>query len=141
MFYLDTSFIVSALTADEVFSEQSRDWLAANKKVSMVISDWVTTEVSSALSLKVRTQELSLTQRAEILIEWNRFRGLSLAVVSVSRRDFQAAASFAQQHILGLRAGDALHLALTESAGARLVTLDTRMSAAAVQLGILVAEF
>lgn len=140
MFYLDTSFIVSALTADEVYSDQSRDWLDANAKTPKVISDWVNTEVSSALSLKVRTQELTLTQRAEILVEWTRFRDLSLELIPVSRKEFRAATAFVQQHALGLRAGDALHLALTESVGASLVTLDARMASAAVELGILVVD-
>jgi uncharacterized protein len=139
MFYLDTSFIVSALSANEVDSEQSRDWLAANIESSMVVSDWVDTEVSSALSLKVRTGEMTLEQRADVLTEWNRFRDSSLSVIAVAREDFQKAAAFAQRHSLGLRAGDALHLALVQSIGGVLVTLDKKMALVAPEFGIVVA--
>jgi predicted nucleic acid-binding protein len=41
---------------------------------------------------------------------------------------------------LGLRAPDALHLAITRRLDATLVTLDRRLAAAANQLGVAVAE-
>ena len=49
---------------------------------------------------------------------------------------FEKAARFASHHALGLRAGDALHLAIAAGGGHTLVTLDVRMAEAASQLGI-----
>jgi predicted nucleic acid-binding protein len=40
------------------------------------------------------------------------------------------------RHDLGLRAADALHLALAADRGLRLVTLDARLRAAALALGV-----
>ena len=60
----------------------------------------------------------------------------SFAVVPVSRLRFRTAAGFADQHKLGLRAGDALHLAVCADHGATLCTLDRRQSDAGSVLGI-----
>jgi uncharacterized protein len=49
---------------------------------------------------------------------------------------FRTAARFADQHALGLRAGDALHLAICADHGATLCTLDRRLSEAGPALGV-----
>jgi hypothetical protein len=60
----------------------------------------------------------------------------SFAVAPVSRLQFRTAARFVEQHALGLRAGDALHLAICGDHGATLCTLDRRQSDAASALGL-----
>ena len=54
----------------------------------------------------------------------------------VSGLQFRTAASFAGQYALGLRAGDALHLAVCPDHGATLRTLDRRLSEAGPALGV-----
>ena len=54
----------------------------------------------------------------------------------VSGAQFRTAARFADQHALGLRAGDALHLAICADHGATLCTLDRRLSATGSALGV-----
>jgi predicted nucleic acid-binding protein len=60
----------------------------------------------------------------------------SLAVLAISDIHFRTAARFADQHAIGLRAGDALHLAICADHGAALCTLDRRLSAAGSVLGM-----
>ena len=48
----------------------------------------------------------------------------------------RAAAKFVDQHALGLRAGDALHLAATSEHGATAHTLDPRLADAGPVLGV-----
>ena len=48
----------------------------------------------------------------------------------------QVAIAIADQHLLGLRAGDALHLAIAADHGAMLCTLDERMSESGLSIGI-----
>jgi uncharacterized protein len=48
---------------------------------------------------------------------------------------FRAAAKFVDQHTLGLRAGDALHLATASEHGASVHTLDPRLAQAGPLLG------
>ena len=60
----------------------------------------------------------------------------SFAVVSISGADFDLAGDLLLRFDLGLRAGDALHLAVARNAGAAaIVTLDRRVADAARQLG------
>jgi hypothetical protein len=49
---------------------------------------------------------------------------------------FRTAARFADQYSLGLRAGDALHLAICADHGATLCTLDQRLSDPGSALGV-----
>ena len=100
-----------------------------------LISDWLTTEVSSALSLKVRIGTLTLSRRAIALGAYQRMFLDNHIVVSVTASAFQTAARYADRHDLGLRAGDALHLAIAAFHGATLLTLDRRLHAAALALG------
>jgi uncharacterized protein len=59
-----------------------------------------------------------------------------LMVMPVTRAHFLAAARFAEQYALGLRAGDALHVAIAAEQGATICTLDKHLAEAAVTLGV-----
>lgn len=103
-----------------------------------VVSDWVTAEVSSALSMKLRTGALTPGRRATALAAYQGLLAASLTVLRVSSEHFQAAARYADHHDLGLRAADALHLALCADHGATMLTLDRRLHAACLALGVAV---
>jgi predicted nucleic acid-binding protein len=59
-----------------------------------------------------------------------------LAIISVVPESFDRAARIADQYELGIRAADALHLAIAFAYGATLCTLDRRLSAAGPPLGV-----
>jgi uncharacterized protein len=135
MLYLDTSLLVAALTK-EAETERMQSWLSQQTEDDLAISDWVATEFSSALSIKLRTGHIEPAHRAEALAMFTRLTTDSFAVVPISRLQFRTAARFADLHTLGLRAGDALHLAVCADRGATLCTLDRRLSDAGSALGI-----
>jgi predicted nucleic acid-binding protein len=81
-------------------------------------------------------KHLSVEQRASAVSLFTDLRIRSLAVAPVTREHFQVAARFADQSGLGLRAGDALHVAVAAELGATLCTLDKRLAEAAVALGV-----
>jgi predicted nucleic acid-binding protein len=135
MLYLDTSLLVAVLT-HEARTGEMQEWLAAQAVDELIVSDWVVTEFSSALSVKVRTAQLSPAHRAEALALFTSLVDASLTVLPVTRLDFRTAARFADQHETGLRAGDALHLAICANHGPRLQSLDGRLVRAAEALGI-----
>jgi hypothetical protein len=135
MLYLDTSLVVAALT-NETTTAEIQDWLARQSEHELVISDWVMTEFSSALSIKVRTGQLGSEHRADALAFFRSMAETTLTVIPISRSDFTAAARFSDRHETGLRAGDALHLAVVANHGFRLVSLDRLLNAAARELGV-----
>ena len=126
MLYLDTSLLVAALT-NETETNRIQRWLGRQAEDDLAISDWVATEFSSALSIKLRAGHIEPVHRADALAMFTRLTTNSFAVVPVSRLQFRTAARFADQHELGVRAGDALHLAICADQGATLCTLDRRL--------------
>jgi predicted nucleic acid-binding protein len=136
--YLDTSLVV-ALFTPEIFSERAEAWSMRQGGAGLAASAWVSTEMASALSAKVRGGFLTLEQRVAVAREWRLFRQ-GLTDLAVEDGMFRAAELWAERHELALRAGDALHLAIAAAHGCTLATLDRRMIKAAGELGVPVAE-
>jgi uncharacterized protein len=140
MLYLDTSLLVAALTK-ETETRRMQGWLGEQDPDELGISDWVVAEFSAALSIKLRTGAIEAADRAGALTIFTRICNENLVVMPLSRPQFRLAVRFADQYALGLRAGDALHLAICADQGATLCTLDRRLGKAATRLGIKTALF
>ena len=134
-YYLDTSAVVSALTKEPT-TPTVQSWLDAHLNDRLLISEWVKTEFSSAISIKMRTGQIDAHLRASAHAEFNRLCAISFVTLPVSTDNFRTAASFADQHPLGLRASDALHLAIASEHRATIYTFDRRLLDAATALAI-----
>ena len=135
MLYVDTSVLVAAHTVERRTGDV-QSWLQQQKRGTLAISDWVVTEFSAALSKKQRIREIDAAYLAYALAEFRRVVLAAMEALEVRSAAFRLAARFAEDFTTGLRAGDALHLAIASQTGALLHTLDERLAAAGPQVGV-----
>jgi uncharacterized protein len=126
---------VSALT-NEVATGRVQIWLSQQDPARLLISEWVATELASAFSMKLRAGQFSVENRAAATAFFTRLKLDSLTIVPITREHFLTATRFAAQYEIGLRAGDALHVAIAAEQGATICTLDKRLAEAAITLGV-----
>ena len=123
MVYVDTSVLVP-LFLNEPHSLAAADWYAHEKR-ELVAAAWCVPEFASALGIKQRTGAID-AQQAQVA--WQRFERMAAAdlrLLPVVPANFLRAAELVLDAASGLRAGDALHLACAEAAGAKhMATLD-----------------
>ena len=74
------------------------------------------------------------------LADFDAWRAAMSSPVEIAVSDARLADIFVRRFDLGLRAPDALHLAIARRLDATLVTLDRRMATAARELGVAVEE-
>ncbi len=133
--YLDTSLLVAALTR-EARTQDVRAWMQAWEAGGFSTSQWVATEFSSAMSIKLRSGQIDEGDRAGALSLFARLFSRAFTVLPISDSHFRTAAGFLDQFALGLRSGDALHLAIAAAHGETVCTLDRRMAEAGAHLGV-----
>lgn len=135
--YLDTSLLVP-LFIREPGTARAQAFLSASTAKVLLISPWSITEFSSALALKQRLGTISQQERQAALGLFAKFRSLRLQMVPVEAADFDAAARLCEASAAGLRAGDALHLAVCRRLRGGLATMDRGLAAAGQELGLAV---
>lgn len=140
MIYVDTSVIVALLTV-EPRTQSVTAWYAGLNDTPTG-SDWLLTEFSSALSIKLRTGQISEVNAKRVRKEFALMADGGLRIAPVSRGAFGHAAEMVKLHEHGLRAGDALHLAVALELGAsHMATLYGTLAANAKRHGIELIEF
>src|SRR6185312_3888481 len=77
MLYLDTSLLVAALST-EAKKHEVQAWLTAQDPARLAISNWVVSEFSAALSVKLRTAQITPAFRANMLAAFNELAEHSL---------------------------------------------------------------
>ena len=136
MLYVDTSVLVP-LVIPEPMSGVVERWFEAAETGTLMTSGWTTAEFASAIDNKVRRKELSETSGSEAFSIFETHVVPALRIATIDETDFRVAAKFMVRFELGLRAGDALHLAIAQrTAATGLVSLDRRFSDAAQALSL-----
>jgi uncharacterized protein len=135
MIYVDTSVVVAALTT-ESSSVATRDWLAMQEPGILAASQWVNVEFHSAVGIKVRSGKLSAAHAVIVMASFATFMDRHCTSLPIRNEDYSAASRFLTRPELGLRAGDALHVAIANGHRAVLCTIDQRMFSASLALGL-----
>jgi hypothetical protein len=136
--YLDASVLLPTLIAEPA-TEAVYDCLGADDH-ELLISDFAAAEVASALSRLVRMALLTDADASARLADFDAWRAAISSPVDIAESDARLAYIYARHFDLGLRAPDALHLAIARRLNATLVTLDRRLATAARQLGVAVED-
>jgi uncharacterized protein len=138
--YLDTSVAVP-LFVSERSSDLIDRWIS-DCESPLVAADWILTEFASALSIKERSAGLSAKNAKFAWRGFETFCASGLRLAPVSRNAFQEAAKMIRGPGHGLRASDALHLAVAIEIGAKTIaTLDANMATNAKRLKLKTVEF
>jgi predicted nucleic acid-binding protein len=131
--YLDASVLLPFLI-DEPTSTEIARYLTTQPE--RLVSDFAAAEVSSALSRMIRMRTLSHADASIRLADFDAWRAAACTPVELQPADGRLADAYVRRFELGLRAPDALHLAIARRLDATLVTLDRRMARAAEDLGV-----
>lgn len=124
MIYLDTSFVAPLVIAEDT-SDAVEAFVQKVKLGELATSLWTQVELASLVARKVRMGELSESQAEAVRSEFERVLDESFELLLPAAADFPAAAKFLRMPKIGLRAGDALHLAIAANHGVKkILTLD-----------------
>jgi hypothetical protein len=124
MVYLDTSFVAPLVIAEDT-SEAVEAAVRKFAPGELATSMWTQVELASLVSRKVRMGELSDSKAEAVRRQFERVLGESFEVLVPMAADFITAGKYLETPKTGLRAGDALHLAVAANCGARkILSLD-----------------
>jgi predicted nucleic acid-binding protein len=134
MKYLDTSILVSMLT-EETTSGRALSWADQQNQGTIAVSGWSLVELNSALARKVRMDRLPVGERDAILRHFEAHIRPTFTVLEIDNGSYRLAAKISEQHEWGIRAGDALHLAVASQNHMPLATFDRHLASGAAALG------
>jgi uncharacterized protein len=136
MLYFDTSFLVP-LVQREGTSDEVELFLKTLPTDELTVSQWTCVELSSLLARDVRTGILSPEKALKADAEFDDLIRGSFLVIVPGADDFQRARQYLRHYETGLRAGDALHLAIASNRHVTTVfSLDKGMIKAGKLLGL-----
>ena len=134
MYYCDTSF-VTPLVLPESASDALTAFLKKSRPRELAVSLWTIVEFASLVSRRLRMRELTERQAELARASFQGMVARSYRVFLPLAADYALAAKFLENHKTGLRAGDALHLAIAKNHGATMIySLDAGLVKAATLL-------
>lgn len=131
MLYPDASLVLAAVLRER-HSEAALAALAVQEELAA--SEWLLTEVASALGIKRRAGALSASDRDRAFAACTDIIAASATMLPVTGGYCRRAAEMIEKS--NFRAGVALHLAIAAAHGATVLTLDRKMAEAGQALGL-----
>ena len=118
MVYLDTSFI-APLVISENSSAAVEALVMKVKSGDLVTGMWTQVELASLVARKRRMGEITAADADAVRRECRHILEESFNILAPAAADFATATKYLEMPKTGLRAGDALHLAIAANHGAR----------------------
>ena len=137
--YADTCVLLSLFFRDSG-TPGALEWLREAGTEPIVVSHWALAEFASAAGTMARRGDLSPELHREGLARFRRFVAQRLTTEPPVVADFDRASVWMEDFRSGLRAGDALHLAICVRPGATLCTADDTLAGAAERYGLPVTK-
>jgi uncharacterized protein len=135
--YADTCLLVSLFLRDSG-TDAALAWLSESASQRIMASHWSLTEFSSAASTLARQKSITPKLHAESMRRFRSFAAQRLTLEPPLLADFERASAMVEHCATGLRAGDAVHLALCARLSATLCTADKVMVKAAKSFSVAV---
>ncbi len=104
----------------EATSRPVTEYVSALERDELATSSWARAEFGSLLGIRVRSRWLEQVDAKRAQQSFEEFLG-SFTVLDATPVDFELASIMLRKYRLGLRAGDALHLAIARNQGSRQV--------------------
>jgi predicted nucleic acid-binding protein len=135
--YLDASALVPLFAVDVHVAGVKRAIAAASSAIA--VSDFAAAEFASVIARRVRGGDLDQADARAAFAHFDQWVAALAVPLALLPADIAAAAAFLRRLDLALRAPDAMHLAITQRVGARLLTFDAKLAMAAHHLRVPVA--
>jgi predicted nucleic acid-binding protein len=134
--YFDTSFLVP-LVLPETTSSRIAAFVRQIDLEQLSVSHWTRVEFSSLIAREVRMGGLDARAAAQADARFETMVEASFTVLLPTAGDFSIAKQYLGKFETGLRAGDALHLAIASNHGADMIySLDKALLKAGNTLGL-----
>ena len=139
MIYFDTSFL-APLVLPEATSDAIAEYVRGLPADQFTVSHWTQVEFSSLIAREVRMGGLDAEAAAQADARFETMVDESFAVILPNADDFNLAKEYLGHYETGLRAGDALHLAIARNRRAEVIySLDKTLPKAGKRLGLTVS--
>lgn len=136
MIYFDTSFLVP-LIIQEATTADIVAFTSGLGHANLAVSHWTRVEFASLISRRVRMKKLDPAPAARAAAGFEALVETSFSIIAPTIEDFDLARRYLARADTGLRAGDALHLAIAANRSASAIyTLDRVMQKAGIALGL-----
>jgi uncharacterized protein len=138
--YFDTSFLVP-LVVPEATSKKVAAFIRKLTAGQFTVSHWTRVEFSSLIAREVRMGGLNAQAAVQADARFEAMISDSFTIVLPNADDFSLAKQYLRRFETGLRAGDALHLAIASGRNAEAIySLDKTLLKAGAALGLPVSE-
>lgn len=140
MVYLDASVLVP-LAVPEASSAAMERWFTVHAPAGLAAGRWALVEFASAIGIRVRRGSLTAQEGTSAVAAFEGRIMPELELVEALPDDLDFARLLISRFDLGLRGGDALHVAMAlRTEALLLLTLDRRLANAARAFGLDAAE-